>query len=61
MEMGTTILDILPFIENNLTYAESYESKFKMEICKKGFKIISCGGSEKIMKAAFRLVRQLIV
>ena len=31
-----------------------------LEICEKGFELIGCGGSEKIMKTAYKLIRQLV-
>jgi hypothetical protein len=59
ISLGSTLKDIIPFIENNLAYAPSCDEKLPQNICKKCFKILDCGGSDAIMSVALRLVGKL--
>lgn len=59
IEVGSALLSVIPFIENNLNYAATCQYNMHQQICRKCFKIMSYGGSDRIMAASLRLVARL--
>lgn len=53
------MINIIPFIDNNLTYLSCYEEKIIEVLCKKCFEILKHGCSDKIMDITIKLVKKL--